>query len=411
MEAHMTRPTGPSGGRASGPPADPIAAVTHPDPYPYYRDLVARTPLYRDEARGLWVAASADAVTAVLTSPLGRVRPAAEPVPTALVASPAADVFGRLARMTDGPGHATMKRAVSATLDSVDAPRALAHADRWARSLSAEIDPRSSPARVDEFALALSAHVIGSLLAMPDEALPAAERCVGQYTGGVSPGADAAHVERGKAAAGHLIAMVRSLSTAPEPGETTGLLGVLHREAGRAGGADAPAVVANAVGFLTQAYEATAGLIGNTLLALAARPDLRARVERAPDLLTDAIREVLRYDPPVQNTRRFIGADGPVAGQRMTAGDTVLVVLASANHDAAANPAPERFDVSRASRRTFTLGAGIHGCPGEQLAIAIARAGVEQLLARGVALAPLAEAVTYRPSGNLRVPLFARGPA
>ena len=46
----MTRPTGPSGGRASGPPADPIAAVTHPDPYPYYRDLVARTPLYRDEA-------------------------------------------------------------------------------------------------------------------------------------------------------------------------------------------------------------------------------------------------------------------------------------------------------------------------------------------------------------------------
>ena len=130
----------------------------------------------------------ADAVTGVLTSPLGRVRPTTEPVPTALVASPAADVFGRLARMTDGPGHATMKRAVSATLDSVAAPLALAHADRWARSLSAEIDPRSSPARVDEFALALSAHVIGSLLAMPDEALPAAERCVRQYTGGVSPG-------------------------------------------------------------------------------------------------------------------------------------------------------------------------------------------------------------------------------
>ena len=120
---------------------------------------------------------------------------------------------------------------------------------------------------------------------------------------------------------------------------------------------------------------------------------------------------MLRYDPPVQNTRRFIVADGPVAGQRMAAGDTVLVVLAAANHDAAANPAPERFDVARASRRTFTLGAGIHGCPGEQLAITIARAGVEQLLARGVALAPLAEAVTYRPSGNLRVPLFARATA
>src|SRR5260370_1142927 len=90
METSMTRPIGSSGGGASGSPADPIAAVTHPDPYPYYRALVARAPLYRDEALGLWVAASAHAVTAALTSPLGRVRPAAEPVPASFVASPAA---------------------------------------------------------------------------------------------------------------------------------------------------------------------------------------------------------------------------------------------------------------------------------------------------------------------------------
>jgi cytochrome P450 len=403
----MGTTSSPGAGRAAGPPADPIAAVTHPDPYPYYRDLVARTPLYRDEARGLWVAASADAVTAVLTSPLGRVRPPAEPVPAALVASPAADVFGRLARMTDGPGHAAMKRAVSATLHSVDTARA--HADRWARSLAAELDPRSSAARIDEFALALSARVIGSLLAMPDETLPAAEQWVHQYTSGVSPGADPEQVGRGKAAAGRLIETVRSLPTGgPGAGEPAGLLALLHREAGRAGCDDAPAVVANAIGFMTQAYEATAGLIGNTLLALAAHPDFHAQVERAPALLGEGIQEVLRHDPPVQNTRRFIVADGLVAGRRMAAGDTVLVVLAAANHDAVANPAPERFDVARARRRTFTLGAGVHACPGEPLAITIARAGVEQMLARGVDPASLAATVTYRPSGNLRVPRFAR---
>ena len=49
-------------------PKDPIAAVTHADPYPYYADLVAKTPVYRDEALGIWVASSADAVTGVLTS-------------------------------------------------------------------------------------------------------------------------------------------------------------------------------------------------------------------------------------------------------------------------------------------------------------------------------------------------------
>jgi cytochrome P450 len=123
------------------------------------------------------------------------------------------------------------------------------------------------------------------------------------------------------------------------------------------------------------------------------------------------MREVLRHDPPVQNTRRFIAADGVIAGRRVAAGETVLVVLAAANHDAAVNPEPERFDVARERRRTFTLGAGVHACPGEQLAIVIAQAGVERLLARGIALGALAEAVTYRPSANTRIPRFARGPA
>src|SRR6266567_128919 len=75
---------------ASALPGNPIAAVTHPDPYPCYADLVATTPLYRDDTLGLWVATSAEVVLAVLTSDLCRVRPAAEPVPKALLGSPAA---------------------------------------------------------------------------------------------------------------------------------------------------------------------------------------------------------------------------------------------------------------------------------------------------------------------------------
>jgi cytochrome P450 len=390
------------------PPADPIAAVTHPDPYPYYRELVARTPLYRDEALGMWVAASAEVVTAVLASPLGRVRPVAEPVPAAILGSPAADIFGRLVRMTDDLSHAPMKQAVSAALESIDATGARTHAERWARTLAAEIDPRSHPARVDSFTLALSAHVIASLLGVPDGALGHAERCVGQYVGGLSPGGDVGRLERGKRAAGDLIELVRSRLAAPEPAATS-LLSVLSREAGRAGCEDTGAIVANAIGFMTQAYEATAGLIGNTLLALAARPELAARIPTDSGLLDDVIREVLRHDPPVQNTRRFVAADGVVAGRRMTAGDTILVVLAAANHDPAANPAPERFDVARERRRTFTFGAGPHACPGEQLAITIARAGVQELLARGVAPGSRSGAVAYRPSANVRIPLFASG--
>ena len=387
------------------PPADPLAAVTHPDPYPYYRELVARCPFYRDDTLGLWVAASADAVIAVLTSPLGRVRPAAEPVPAALAGSPAADIFGRLVRMTDGHGHGAMKPAVAAAIETHDANRARALAERWARTLAVEIDPRSSPARLDDFTLALSTHVIASLLGVPDQALRHVERCVGRYVNGVSPGADVARLEQGKEAARDLIDLMGSSVIA----SGSGLLSVLRREARRAGCEDAEAIVANAIGLMTQAYEATAGLIGNTLLALAVRPQLSARIPTDAGLLDDVIREVLRHDPPVHNTRRFITVEGQIAGRRMRAGDTVLVVLAAANHDAAANPAPERFDAARVHRRTFTFGAGPHACPGEQLAVTIARAGIEGLLARGLPLASLSGTVTYRPSTNVRVPLFASG--
>jgi len=36
-------------------PRDFLAAVTHPNPYPYYADLVANRPLFHDEALGLWL--------------------------------------------------------------------------------------------------------------------------------------------------------------------------------------------------------------------------------------------------------------------------------------------------------------------------------------------------------------------
>ena len=101
-------------------PSDPIAAVTHPDPYPYYANLVAERPLYRDESLGLWVAAGAAAVTSVLKSEAGRVRPPAEPVPRALVGTPAGEIFRHLVRMNDGANHLRLKPGVSAKVAMLD---------------------------------------------------------------------------------------------------------------------------------------------------------------------------------------------------------------------------------------------------------------------------------------------------
>src|SRR5262249_40444165 len=146
-----------------------------------------------------------------------------------------------------------------------------------------------------------------------------------------SPYADAGALARGKDAAARLLGLFDTMFGCAE--ET--IFAHLANAARRAGSAARDLIVANGIGFLFQSFEATSGLIGNTLLALARQADLRDAVAAAPERLDDLIGEVLLLDPPTHNTRRFLAADGIVAGQEMHAGDGILVLLAAAGRDAA----------------------------------------------------------------------------
>ncbi|NJO84544.1 MAG: cytochrome P450 [Blastochloris sp.] len=386
-------------------PEHPIAAATHPDPYPYYAELVAQKPLYYDQALGLWVASSAEAVTAVLSSDICRVRPVAEPVPNALLGSAAADVFRSLVRMNDGAAHTSLKPVVSATLASVNMAQATEQSQRWARMLANAIDLHNINNGVSEYMFRLPVYVVGSLLGISQEQLNQTALLMRDFVYCLSPLSSVEQIERGKAAAGALLTMFHSLLV-QQSNATDRLLGALGREAGRAGHDDVHSIVANGIGFISQAYEATAGLISNTLLALAAHLEAYEQVAADTGLMRQMLLEVLRYDSPIQNTRRFLAQDGIVAGQEMRTGAAILVVLAAANRDPAVNSDPTRFDLFRRDRRIFTFGLGAHACPGETLAVVIAQAGVEQLLASGIVPQQLAETVTYRVSVNARIPVL-----
>lgn len=375
-------------------PGNPIDAVTHPDPYPNYACLVTHQPLYFEN--GWWVASSAEAVQAVLSSEICRARPINEPVPKALLDSPAADLFGNLVRMTDGERHHPMKHAISATLTAVD--QAAQQANRWAEWLLHELRPNEQTARLNDFNFQLSAYILASLLGVPDDKLHQTALWVGDYVACLAPAASAEQLTQGKAAAACLLDLFESILAEGQPG----LLATLAQHAK----SDARAVAANGIGFLTQAYEATAGLIGNTLLMLAGRDDLRQQVMAYPELLNAIIHEVLRYDSPVQNTRRFVAEDGIIAGQQMHKGEAILVVLAAANRDACANPHPERFDLFRAKRQIYTFGVGVHACAGQDLAVLIAAAGIQKILSSGINIAQLRQSFQYRPSVNGRIPVF-----
>lgn len=382
-------------------PQTPIKAVTHPDPYPYYRKLVEERPFAFDETLGMWVAASAEAVREVLTSSLCRVRPVDEPVPAALINSRAGDIFASLVRMNDGQKHEHMKQAVSAMLSGMDESRVRQSGNQWAERLFRELRPDQDVGRLSELGFRLPMYVIGDLLGIPHERLPQVAEWIGEFVRCLSPLGSTDQVEQGKAAAGHLLDLADSL-------HSQGLFGRLRSEVGQIDPASLERVSANGIGFLSQTYEATAGLFGNTLVTLARRKDVLDQVKYDPNLLPDVIYEVMRTDPSVHNTRRYVAESGVIAGQAMQTGDAILVILAAANYDPAANPDPERFDPHRTSRQVFTFGVGPHACPGMALAAAIVQAGVMQWIRSGADCAQLLDGLTYRESVNVRVPLFAR---
>lgn len=145
--------------------------------------------------------------------------------------------------------------------------------------------------------------------------------------------------------------------------------------------------------LLIAGHETTTRLIGNGLHLLLEHPEQFAWLRTNPDAIPAAIEEMLRFEPPVQATRRFVTEDLEFHGHRMTFGQQVLVSIAGANRDPAVNPAPDEFDIRRESGKQVSFGYGIHLCIGASLARLEARVAFEELFRRY----PSIEAVAAEP--------------
>jgi cytochrome P450 len=207
----------------------------------------------------------------------------------------------------------------------------------------------------------------------------------------------------GDAASALLARFAELVQAAAQPGSA---LARLQQEAAQAGWHDAQALLCNAIGLLSQTYEATAGLVGNSITALATRSGLLEAMEREPGQLLQMVHEVSRYDPSIHNTRRFVAESTEVAGIPLQAGDVVLLVLAAAGRDPACNARPDEFLLERPDREVPGFGHGAHQCPGQALACVIAAAAVRALLVSGRLKDAASFSWAYRPSMNARIPVF-----
>jgi cytochrome P450 len=276
-----------------------LAAATHPDPYPYYAALVDGPPLVYDAPRKLWIASSAASVKAVLANADCHVRPAAEPVPAAIVGSAAGDVFGYLLRMNEGIRHQTPKLVLQRFLAGVD----LGRLRQRTKAIAAAAISRRSPnggAALTQLSLDIPVMAIADLLGFDEAELDQVAKWMGDFIACLSPLSNEAQLKGASDAASALLARLSTLvcSASSRPDSA---LAHIQCEATAAGWTDAHALLANLVGLLSQTYEATAGLIGNSIVALARQPGLRGKNQ-----LLALVQEVSRHDPSIHNTRRFV---------------------------------------------------------------------------------------------------------
>lgn len=154
--------------------------------------------------------------------------------------------------------------------------------------------------------------------------------------------------------------------------------------------------------ILGAGYETTAGILGNSVMALLRNPGERKRLQDDPSLISSAVEELLRYDPPVQATDRIATRDCEIGGKRIRKGQLVVTLLAAANRDPARFPDPERLDLGRPDNAHLSFSHGVHFCLGAQLARAELQIALGTLLRRFPDFTGDPHCDAWRPSITLR---------
>ncbi|GFM20342.1 cytochrome P450 [Mycobacterium sp. PO1] len=133
----------------------------------------------------------------------------------------------------------------------------------------------------------------------------------------------------------------------------------------------------------TAGAETTTRLIGWAGKTLADFPDQRRELAENPDLIPQAIEEILRWEPPALQIARYVSRDVSYYGQTVPEGSAMLMLVGAANRDHRRfAPDGDVFDIHREQRSHMTFGAGTHFCMGNALARLEGRIALEEILKR-----------------------------
>jgi len=159
--------------------------------------------------------------------------------------------------------------------------------------------------------------------------------------------------------------------------------------------------------------ETTRNSISGGLLAFAEHRDQWDRLQTEPDLLTDAVEEVLRWSSPISHFARTATEACEIRGVPIAAGDQLALYFGSANRDEGVFEDPFAFRIDRRPNPHLAFGFGEHFCMGAQVARVELETIFRHLLARldAFAVVGTVERLSSITNGSIkRLPLRIESP-
>ena len=346
------------------------------DPWQAYRWLRDQAPVYWDPVQKLWVISRYDDVLDV-EKDTGRYS-------SSEGSRPLVDQREDMSMINmDDPGHQEQRRLVSRRF----APRATRGRESHVRDIVTGILDAVAPLgqceAIEAIASRLPAIMISDLLGYPRELWERVRYWSGQtmvLSGQTSPEGPPHVMHPGippvmREFAETTIELIQARRAEPRDD----LISIWARTPGW----DVRHILDETILVLDGGAETTRTVIGSMIRELALQPDQRRILAERPGLLAStAVEEFIRWVSPILNMRRTATAGHDRHGQRIRAGDEVLLLYGAANRDPRVFPEPDMLDVRRPRNRHLAFGAGTHLCLGAHLARLEIRVLFEELLRR-----------------------------
>ena len=400
-----------SAAQAAEPLFNPFAPGFTDDPYPQYAAVRAAAPVY-EHPLGFWLLTGYADVSWLLRaaglsvedrnladSPLVQLREATY----GETAAQPADGLSMLDR--DPPDHTRLRRLVSKAFT----PRAIqALRPRITGLVDGMLDAAAAQGRVDlvdALAFPLPFTVIAEMLGTPPADHERIRELSGTVVRSLEPVADPELAAAIMAADAELTGIAAEMIAWKRDHPADDLLTALVNAEDGGDVLSDDELVAQTLLLYIAGHETTVNLIAGGTLALLRHPGQLALLRRDPGLVPNAVEEMLRYDSPVQASRRITLEPVTMGDITIPAGAFVMASLGSANRDQDFwGPDADELRLDRENaRQHVSFGAGYHHCLGASLARLEACIAFERLVSRFPGLA-LDGDVVWNGRINLRGP-------